>query len=81
MPPPDSKNEIDLGRPAPISDDEPINPKVGRRSTAPPPDSDDQPLPTLDDLVGAHVSRPPNAAPLQSSSFPGPPGRDSTIER
>ena len=26
------------------------------------------------------VSRPPNAAPLQSSSFPGPPGRDSTIE-
>jgi hypothetical protein len=81
MAPPDSRNDIDLGRPAPISDEEPTAPNVSRRATAPAPDSDLPTLPTLDDLVGAHVSRPPNQAPLQSSSFPGPPGRDSTIER
>ena len=74
MPPPDSRNEIDLGRPAPISDDEPINPKVGRRTTAPPPDGDDQPLPTLDDLVGAPRLKAAQHGPVAVVVVPRPTG-------
>jgi hypothetical protein len=81
MPPPDSRNDVDLGRPAPISDEESIVPKVGRKTSSPAPESDGPPLTTLNELVGAPVSRPPNSVPLQSSSFPGSPGRDLTIER
>jgi hypothetical protein len=81
MPPPDSRNDIDLGRPAPISDEEPIVPKVGRRTSPTALEEDGPPLTTLNELVGAPVSRPPNPVPLQSSSFPGSPGRDLTIER
>lgn len=82
IPPPDSGDEIHLGRPAPIPDDSPVVPKVGRRPTRPASDGDDPPLPGLEEVVGDPTARPPGGAgPLQSAALPGLPGRDSTIEQ
>lgn len=81
MPPPDSGEDVDLGRPAPMKDDGPVVPKVGRRVSPPAPDSEEQPLPTFNDLVGPPIPRPPGNAPPQSAALPGIPGRDSTIEQ
>ncbi len=81
IPPPESRNDVDLGRPSPLKDDGPEVPAVGQLSTDPTPTAPETPLPTLDDLVGAPISRPPNAPPPQSAALPGIPGRDSTIGR
>lgn len=81
MPPPDARDDVDLGRPAPMKDDGPAVPKVGRRTPRPEPENDGPALPTLDDLVGAPIARPPDSAPMQSAALPGLPGRDSTIEQ
>jgi hypothetical protein len=81
MPPPDGRDDVHLGRPSPIKDDEPVVPKVGRRIPRSSSEGDDAPSPTLDEVVGAPVSRPPNSEPLQASTMPGPPGRFSTIEQ
>jgi hypothetical protein len=81
MPPPDSPTGVELGRPVPAPDDEPTVPNLGQVKPQPAPETDDQPHPTLDDLVGAPVPRPPSSGPLQSASrLFGPPGRDSAVE-
>ena len=81
MPPPNSGDDIDLGRPSPMKDDEPVVPKVGRRASRPGPADEEQPLPTFNDLVGTPIPRPPGPTPVQSAALPGIPGRDSTIEQ
>jgi hypothetical protein len=82
LPPPDSsRNEIELGRPSPMKDEEPAGPDLGRRSPRRTPDADETPFSTLDDLVGAPVSRPPNSGPSQAAQFSAIPDAASTIER
>ena len=81
IPPPDSADHIQLGRPAPIPDDEPTVPSVGRRTNRPTRESDEKPLTTLDEPVGAPAAKPPNSGPAGPPLFSSAPGLDSTIER
>ncbi len=81
IPPPDSRGGIQLGRPAPMKDDAPAGPDLGRGPSRRTEDIDEPPLPTLDDLVGAPVSRPPNSGPSQAGRFSAIPDASSTIER
>lgn len=78
--PPESGDGIRLGRPAPIPDDDAKAPSVGRRTKAPARD-DEKPLTTLDELVGAPSSRPPNPGPVGPTLFSSAPSLDSTVER
>jgi hypothetical protein len=80
MPPPDSRGGIDLGRPVPTPDDDPVAPRVGRR-TAAEEETDTPTSPPLSEFIGTPAPRPPNSVPYQASAAPGPPGRESTIER
>jgi hypothetical protein len=81
IPPPDARNGIRLGRPAPMPDDEPVVPNLGRRNGRPAPASSDPPLPTLDELVGAPGPRAPSSGPPQSAMFTPAPTAGMTIEQ
>src|SRR5437660_873099 len=81
LPPPDSRQQVQLGRPSPMKDEAPKGPDVGLRSSRPAQESDDPPLPTLDDLVGTPVSRPPGGGSPPHSLFSAGPDAGSTIER
>ena len=81
IPPPGSRDDIRLGRPAPMSEAEPVVPKVGRRKPETGAEHDDPPSGVLNELVGAPVSRPPSAGPEPFAFMPGSPGRDLSIER
>jgi hypothetical protein len=56
MPQPDPSNGIKLGRPASVTDEGVVVPKLGRRTT---PTDSPPPLTPLEDLVGAPVPTPP----------------------
>jgi hypothetical protein len=83
LPPPDDspRNGIELGRPSPLKDEESSGPDLGRRLPRRTTEADETPLPTLDDLVGAPVSRPPNPGPSQAARYSAMPDAASTIER
>jgi hypothetical protein len=81
IPPPESRNSIQLGRPSPMTEEEPAGPNVGHRPTRRPEEADETPLPTLDDLVGTPVSRSPKSGPAQPALFSTAPDAGSTIER
>lgn len=82
LPPPEPRDDVHLGRPSPMKeDDNPALPKVGRRTPRPQPEEDDAPAPALEPVVGTPIPHAPGPPPLQASTIPGPPGRDSTIEQ
>jgi hypothetical protein len=81
IPPPESRNGVQLGRPSPMKEDEPAGPDIGSRPPRRAREVDEPPLSTLDDLVGAPVSRPPNSGPSQASRFSSTPDAGATIER
>ena len=73
-----------LGQPAPLRDDDPVVPNLGRRRlpTARR-DSDDRPLPTLDELVGRAVPprRTDRPGRRQAAMFSPAPTAGMTIEQ
>jgi hypothetical protein len=82
LPAPSSRTGIELGRPAPLSDDDdPVVPKLGSSSTAPPSTTPPPDLPSLEALVGSPVPTAPESPAVQSArSNPYPPS-GLTIER
>jgi hypothetical protein len=80
IPPPDARNGVRLGQPAPLKDDEPVVPSLGRRRARPAPESDESPLPTLE-LVGAPSPRAPSSGPPQAAMFSPSPTAGMTIEQ
>jgi hypothetical protein len=81
IPPPESPTGIQLGRPSPMKEEEPPGPDLGRRPPRRAKEVDGPPLPTLDDLVGAPVSRPPMSGPIRPALFSSAPDAGSTVER
>jgi hypothetical protein len=74
MPPPETRNGVELGRPSPMTDEEDTpGGSLGSRSSAP--------FPTLDDVVGAPTPRPPSAGPVQPARFSSAPDATGSIER
>jgi hypothetical protein len=76
-PSPSSRNGIKLGRPAPLSDDDPVVPTLGT-TTGGDSTTTTTPAPPREDLVGAPMPSPPNS-PAATANF-GPPS-GFTIER
>ncbi len=81
IPPPDARNGVRLGQPAPLRDDEPVVPNLGRRRARPAPESDQSPLPTFDELVGAPSPRAPSSGPPQTAMFSTSPTAGMSIEQ
>jgi hypothetical protein len=81
IPPPDAPNGVRLGRPAPIKDNDPVVPNLGRRRARPAPEPDESPLHTLDELVGAPPPRAPSSGPPQAAMFSPSPTAGMTIEQ
>ena len=81
IPSPSARSGIELGRPAPLADDDvPVVPKlgaaIGRTSAAPPPA-----VPPLEALVGSPVPSPPESPAVQAARAEQYPPSGFTIER
>ncbi len=81
IPPPSSRSGIELGRPAPLTDDDgPVVPKLGGTTApslaTPPPD-----LPPLEALVGSPVPTAPESPAVQAARAEQYPPSGFTIER
>ncbi len=81
IPPPSSRSGVELGRPAPIPDEDgPVVPKLGAvtapASSSPPPD-----LPPLESLVGSPVPTAPESQAVRAARADQFPPSGLTIER
>jgi hypothetical protein len=81
LPPPSSRGGVELGRPAPLTEDDgPVVPKLGTAtapaSSTPPPD-----LPPLESLVGSPLPSAPESPTLRAARADQYPPSGLTIER